>query len=110
LHIDERTIDEVGPALSATLPGGSNVEAVTIEGAKALKVLVWERGVGRTLACGTGAAAVGVAAAVSGQAPFGESLEIGLPGGTLTVTVERETLAVSLRGPARLVFAGRVEA
>jgi len=110
LEIDARTIDEVGPALSASLPGGSNVEAVTIHGPRKLEVLVWERGVGRTLACGTGAAAVGAAAAVNGCSPFGEPIEIKLPGGSLTVTVERESLEVTLRGPARLVFAGQVEA
>ena len=110
LEIDARTIDEVGPALSASLPGGSNVEAVTIHGPRTLEVLVWERGVGRTLACGTGAAAVGVAAAVNGCSPFGEPIEIRLPGGSLSVTVERESLDVTLRGPARLVFAGQVEA
>ena len=71
---------------------------------------MWERGVGRTLACGTGAAAVGAAAAVNGCSPFGEPIEIKLPGGSLTVTVERESLEVTLRGPARLVFAGQVEA
>jgi diaminopimelate epimerase len=110
LEIDERTIDQAGPALSASLPGGANVEAVRIHGPENLEVLVWERGVGRTLACGTGAAAVGVAAATSGRSPFGVPLEIRLPGGSLSVTVERETLAVTLRGPARLVFAGQVEA
>jgi diaminopimelate epimerase len=109
LEVSERLIDEFGPALSASLPGGSNVEAVTIRGPKKLEVLVWERGVGRTLACGTGAAAVAVSAAVSGHSPFGEPVEIRLPGGSLSVTVEREGLDVTLRGPARLVFSGQVE-
>ncbi len=110
LALDTATLDAVGPAISASLPGGSNVEAVVVRGPRRLDVLVWERGVGRTLACGTGAAAVAVAAAVSGRSPFGEPLEIGLPGGCLTVTVEPETLFVTLRGPARLVFTGQVEA
>lgn len=110
LEIDARTIDEVGPALSASLPGGSNVEAVRIHDARTLEVLVWERGVGRTLACGTGAAAVAAAAAANGCSPFGEPIEIRLPGGNLSVTVARESLEVTLRGPARLVFAGQVEA
>jgi diaminopimelate epimerase len=109
LKVDEPTIDAFGPELSASLPGGSNVEAVTIHDPKQLEVLVWERGVGRTLACGTGAAAVAVAAAVSGQSPFGEPVEIRLPGGNLSVTVAREGLDVTLRGPARLVFSGQVE-
>jgi diaminopimelate epimerase len=110
LEVDARTLDDFGPALSATFPGGSNVEAVGVRGPRELEVLVWERGVGRTLACGTGAAAVAVAAAVSGRSPYGEPVAVKLPGGTLSVTVERESLAVTLRGPARLVFAGQVEA
>jgi len=110
VEADERTLDEAGPALSATLPGGSNVETVAVRGPRELDVLVWERGVGRTLACGTGAAAVAVAAAVSGRSPYGEPVAVKLPGGILTVTVERDSLAVTLRGPARLVFTGQVEA
>jgi diaminopimelate epimerase len=105
--LTEAELDQVGPAFSASQPGGANVEIVqqTPEG---LDVLVWERGVGRTLACGTGAAGVAVAAATKGITPFGEPVSVRLPGGTLMLTVEAETLAVTLRGPARLVFSGQV--
>lgn len=108
IGLDERALDEVGPRLSAGEPAGSNVEVVTRVGPHAFSVLVWERGVGRTLACGTGAAAVAVMAAVSGRAPFDEPMEVKLPGGPLSLVVARETLEVTLRGPARLVFSGQV--
>lgn len=106
--LDERALDEIGPRISAGEPAGTNVEVVTRAGPQAFSVLVWERGVGRTLACGTGAAAVAVMAAVSGRAPFDEPMELALPGGPLSIVVSKETLEVTLRGPARLVFSGQV--
>lgn len=105
---DEPAVDRIGPQVSGELPGGSNVEFATLKSARHIQLVVWERGVGRTLACGTGAAATGVAAALAGHAPFDEALAIDLPGGRLEVTVSQPTLAVRLRGPARRVFAGEV--
>jgi diaminopimelate epimerase len=106
---DEAWLDRFGAAVSASTPGGTNVEIVSIEHPRHYRVLVWERGVGRTLACGTGAGAVGVAATIAGRAPFDEPLQITLPGGDLEVTVARADLRVTLRGPARLVFTGEAE-
>ena len=107
---DEAALDELGPRVSQSLDGGSNVEFVTVKGERQLDLIVWERGVGRTLACGTGAAATGVAAALAGLAPFGVPLEVRLPGGPLEVTVEQVSLEVKIRGPARYVFSGEVSA
>ncbi|MET0794979.1 MAG: diaminopimelate epimerase [Polyangiaceae bacterium] len=106
--LDERQIDELGPAFSAQFPAGTNVELVRKRAERALDVLVWERGVGRTLACGTGACAVAVAAARQGRVPFDVEIEVRLPGGPLHITVARETLDVTMRGPARRVFSGEV--
>jgi diaminopimelate epimerase len=107
--LTEAELDRVGPALSATQPHGANVEIVTPVAGR-LDVLVWERGVGRTLACGTGAAGVAVAAASTGLTRFGMPVEVRLPGGSLYVTVDEQTLNATMRGPARLVFSGQVGA
>ena len=106
--LDERALDELGPAVSALFPLGSNVELVTTNSERVLDLLVWERGVGRTLACGTGACAVVVAAARQNRVPFDTEIEVRLPGGPLHITVTRETLDVTMRGPARRVFSGEV--
>ena len=107
-RLDETQLDQLGPALSAQFAAGTNVELVTKRADRALDVLVWERGVGRTLACGTGACAVAVAAARQGRVPFDTEIEVRLPGGPLHITVARETLDVTMRGPARRVFSGEV--
>ena len=106
--IEGEDADRVGSAVSGQIKGGSNVEFVAQRGPRAADVVVWERGVGRTLACGTGAGATAAALALAGQAPFGEPIEIRLPGGTLEVWVEAQSLDVRLRGPARWVFAGEL--
>jgi diaminopimelate epimerase len=108
--LTEQELDELGPAVSASLSGGANVEVVSARPAGGFSVLVWERGVGRTLACGTGAAAVAVAAVSSGRAPFDRPMTVALPGGDLELTVTQGTLEVLLKGPARRVFSGQVGA
>ncbi len=102
-------VDRIGPLVSSCLPGGSNVEFVVQKGERELEVVVWERGVGRTLACGTGAAATAVAAAVSGRSPFDVPLTVRLPGGPLEIRVAKDTWDVELRGPAAWVFGGEAE-
>jgi diaminopimelate epimerase len=106
--LDEAALDELGPPLSARIEQGTNVEFVRTLGPRLFEVIVWERGVGRTLACGTGACAVVVAATRQGRVPFDEEVEVHLPGGSLHITVARETLDVTMRGPATQVFSGQV--
>jgi diaminopimelate epimerase len=106
--LDEAALDELGPMISASFETGTNVELVTTHGARGLDVIVWERGVGRTLACGTGACAVVVAAAQQGRVAFDSEIEVSLPGGPLHITVARQTLDVTMRGPAKQVFSGEV--
>jgi diaminopimelate epimerase len=103
----EAELDELGPRLSRAVAGGTNVEFVRATGPAAFEVLVWERGVGRTLACGTGAAAVAALACLTERAPFDTAISVRLPGGPLELSVRRD-LAVTLRGPARFVFSGEV--
>jgi diaminopimelate epimerase len=103
-------LDAFGPEISHHTPGGTNVEIVSARPGGGFRVLVWERGVGRTLACGTGAAAVAVAAATTGRAPFDRPMVVELPGGELRLTVAEGSLDVTLEGPARHVFSGQVGA
>jgi diaminopimelate epimerase len=103
-------IDVVGPTVEKALEGGTNVEfcrKVKGDARPRIEVTVWERGVGRTLACGTGACAVAAAACEAGMAPFGEAIEVVLPGGPLEVTVG-EDRSLRMKGPARRVFRGEV--
>jgi len=104
--VSSEELDQLGPRVSAQFAEGSNVEIATVENPALIRVDVWERGVGRTLACGTGAAATVVAAARAGLSPFDRPVTVRLPGGPLEITVSRE-LEVTLRGPARWVFSGQ---
>lgn len=96
-------------ATHPAFPEGTNVELCTRRADGSIDVLVWERGVGPTLACGSGACAVAVRACLEGFAAFDVPLPVHLPGGTLHITVGRD-LQVQMRGPARRVFVGEVEA
>jgi diaminopimelate epimerase len=104
-RLDDEVIDRVGPEISKGLPGGANVEFVAAA-ENGFDVVVWERGVGRTQACGTGAVAVVVAAATAGRAQYDQPVRVRLPGGLLHITVRDGSLETVLRGPARRVFAG----
>ncbi len=89
-----------GPILEhhAWFPDGANVEVMRVRDRHHVEMRVWERGVGETRACGTGACAVGVAAVLDGAAE--SPVEVALPGGTLTIAVDPETLAVTMTGDA----------
>lgn len=97
-RVDVRSI---GPEVERheLFPERTNVEFVTVEDG-GLKVRVWERGVGETLACGTGACAAFVAANEAGL--VGRRASVGFPGGVLQV--ERRDDQVLLTGPAERVF------
>ena len=94
----------IGPAVETheQFPGRTNVQLVRAVSANDLAVLVWERGVGETLASGSSAAAAAAAAVTHGwcQTP----VRVHLPGGTLTVDI-REGRAI-LSGPAVEIFRG----
>jgi diaminopimelate epimerase len=95
-------------------PQRANVEFVVADPVApgepaAFTVVVWERGCGLTLACGTGACAVAVAAVRTGRAAVGRWLRITLPGGPLEICVLPGERDVLLRGPARSVFRGEID-
>jgi len=103
-------IDVIGPAVAqaSVFPEGTNVEFARLADDGSIDLVVWERGVGRTLACGTGASATLGAACLARRRSFDEFVEVRLPGGPLRIRVQRGTLAATMRGPARLVFEGEV--
>jgi diaminopimelate epimerase len=105
---DEAFIDRFAPVVERAPVGGTNVEYVRDEG-DALAVRVWERGVGYTEACGTGACAVAAAACRRGIRRWGAPIVVRLPGGDLTIAVDEASLEVTMRGPARRVFRGELE-
>ena len=104
-EFDAATVDRVGPALAThtAFPRGTNVEFATVRDG-ALDVVVWERGVGRTLACGTGACATAVAAVAKGLLPKAR-VRVSLPGGDLDIEPSEDGNTF-MTGPARRVFEG----
>ncbi|RZO66103.1 MAG: diaminopimelate epimerase [Sandaracinaceae bacterium] len=100
--------ERVGPALEidARFPERVNVGFVSNIRPGGFDLAVWERGVGFTQACGTGACAAAVAAVETGRAPRGEALRVVLPGGPLLITVGEPDAPVRMRGPAARVFDG----
>lgn len=110
LDVPPSEAGKLGPALEVHpwFPGRTNVEFVAPRKAGGLEVAVWERGVGLTLACGTGACAAVTASALAGRSPFDTWVPVQLPGGLLDIKVKADRSQVWLRGPARLVFEGRL--
>jgi len=85
-------------------PDGTNVEFVKVESGSRIRMRIWERGVGETMASGTGATAAAFAAALyeGAQSP----VDVLLPGGSLTVEIVDDEAWVT--GPANFVFSGTV--
>jgi diaminopimelate epimerase len=83
--------------LDARFPERTNVEFVRVHPPQDIDMRVWERGVGETWACGSGACAVAVAAVLDGGVE--RTVDVRLPGGTLTIEVG-EDLAIRQTGPA----------
>ncbi len=107
--VDDGLLRRLGPALQKhpLFPGGVNVELVRALGPHRLRVLVWERGAGEPLACGTGACAAVIAAVEKGLCPAGTDVTVKLLGGDLTVNYTPERLV--LTGSAAEVFEGQFE-
>ncbi len=85
-------------------PKRTNVEFVRVEGPNTLRVRVWERGAGITLACGTGACASAVASIATGRVK--DRAAVILPGGTLQIAWAGAGKPVLMEGPATEVFQG----
>lgn len=101
----------VGPGVERAVefPEGTNVEFARVEPDGSVRLWVWERGCGLTDACGTGACATAVAGARRGLVPTGVPVTVRLPGGLLEIRVPADPAGgVHMRGPARVVFHGRL--
>ena len=102
-------VTTLGPILEKhpLFPKRTNVEFVQILGPGELKMRVWERGAGETLACGTGACASLVAAVITGRAQREAVLH--LNGGDLQVRWSEKNNRVYMTGPGEEVFTGSTE-
>jgi diaminopimelate epimerase len=89
-------------------PERVNAEFVTIKDRSHLKMRVWERGTGETLACGTGTCATVVAAVIGGLADYDTETEVEVRGGRLLVTY-KEDGTVILKGFGRESFKGTID-
>ncbi|MCH8090137.1 MAG: diaminopimelate epimerase [Chloroflexi bacterium] len=106
--VDRYPLSEIGPQVEnhPFFPSRVNFEVVNVIDRKHVEVRVWERGVGETLACGSGACAVGVAARLHDVAD--SPLRVSLLGGDLTIEWDGEG-EVYMTGPAEYVFTGQWE-
>ena len=100
----------MGPAFEKNklFPEGINTEFVYVRDATHLKMRVWERGSGETMACGTGACASAVAMVLRGISPRDVPIEIELLGGKLEITVCSDD-HVLMSGPTATAFTGEAE-
>ena len=103
--VDQLDLDAIGPLVERhpAFPRRVNFEVVNVLERGRVRARVWERGAGLTLACGTGACAVGVAARLAGFSGGHTSVE--LPGGTLEIEWDGAG-EVYLTGPVVEVFRG----
>jgi diaminopimelate epimerase len=105
-----RTLAEsIGPRIEKhpRFPAGTNVELAVVRSPTEIDLVVWERGVGITQACGTGACATVAVAVAKGWSPADVEVTVNLLGGPLSVRMDPRSHAI-MRGPARHVFSGRV--
>lgn len=106
---DKAPVDTVGPLIEKhpRFPGGVNVEFVSVQCKNRLRMRVWERGSGITMACGTGTCASVAAAVKKGLCDGKEKVDVQLDGGVLEIKCEGDKVVMT--GPARTVFEGEIQ-
>lgn len=105
-------VDQVGETgrileLYPAFPQRCNIEFASVQSDGSIRTRVWERGSGITQACGTGACATAVAAALTGRA--GRKSTIVMDGGSLSIEWRESDNHVYMTGPATFVFDGEIE-
>lgn len=107
--VDWLDLEEIGPCFEnhPLFPERVNMEFVQVIDEHTLKMRVWERGSGETLACGTGSCACLAVAVVCGKC--GPKAKLLLRGGELEIEWDREENLIYMTGPAVTVFSGEID-
>jgi len=107
-RVDGVDVARIGPQFEHApyFPDRINTEFIRVVNPSTIKMRVWERGSGETLACGTGACAVAVACALNGKT--GSQVDVELLGGVLNIRWDRENDRVYMTGPAVEVYHGEI--
>ena len=102
-------LEQVGPYFEnhPCFPNRTNTEFVQVIDRSRVRMRVWERGTGETLACGTGCCATAVACVLNGLTDNAITVEV--LGGELRIEWDRENDLVWMTGPATVVFSGEIE-
>ncbi|MEW5306540.1 MAG: hypothetical protein WDW36_008997 [Sanguina aurantia] len=108
VKVDSLDLFGIGPSFekNAVFPAKTNTEFVEVLTRTHVRMIVWERGAGRTLACGTGACAVVVAGVLEGKCD--RLCRVDLPGGPLMIEWRESDNHIYMTGPAELAFSGSV--
>ena len=109
--IDHMEIEKIGPSFEnhINFPDRVNTEFVEVLDEHTVKMRVWERGSGETLACGTGACAVTVASVLNNKVDGSQPVTVKLLGGDLSIFWNQEENLVYMTGPATTVFDGEID-
>ena len=107
-NIDTTEVDELGASIErhALFPNRVNAGFMQVVDGSHIRLRVFERGAGETLACGTGACAAVVVGYLQGH--LSNDVEVELPGGSLQISWQGEALPVMMTGPATTVFEGKI--
>ena len=105
--IEKVPLTTLGPEIehSDAFPGGVNVEFVQVISPDRIRMRVWERGSGVTMACGTGACASVMASIAGNFCRYNEPVSVVLDGGTLKIQISPDN-SVQMNGPAEFVYEG----
>ena len=105
--VDSAPVEKLGPVIHrhVRFPERCNAGFMEIVNPSEIRLRVYERGVGETLACGTGACAAVVAGRLRGM--LEETVTVTLPGGSLSITWKGEGYPVMMTGPASRVYEGQ---
>lgn len=108
-QVEAMELSQIGPKFEhhSRFPDRTNTEFVQVINRGHIRMRVWERGSGETMACGTGACASAVASILAGYTD--NTVEVELLGGPLIITWDREKNRVFMTGPAVEVFHGEIQ-